>query len=79
MLSYNMTTCPLGHHSGCVVRVHSCTLAYGAGEEGVSLQLPKRTTTTVDAHVQSRSAFATGDRAHGISFPGKGPCLCLMS
>ena len=79
MLSYNMTTCPLGHRSGCAVRFPSCTLAYGAGEEGVSLPLPKPTTATVDAHVQSRSAFATGHRAHGSSFPGKGHCLCLMS
>ena len=79
MLSYNMTTCPLGHRSGRAVRVHSCTLVYGAGEEGVSLPLPKPTTATVDAHVQSRSAFATGDRAHGSSFPGEGPGLCLMS
>ena len=71
MLSYNVTTCPLGHRSGRAVRFPSCTLACGAGEEGVSLPSPKPTTATVDAHGQSRSAFATGHRAHGSLFPGK--------
>ena len=71
MLSYNVTTCPLGHRSGRAVRFPSCTLACGAGEEGVPLPSPKPTTATVGAHGQSRSAFATGHRAHGSLFPGK--------